>query len=107
MSSPTKTETVLLLGRPGFDANKDAWSVPGVTFLTAATTDEANAASDQGPIDHVVIGSLPQETKVAVVEAILKRSKTTTIHINSEASGAEGFKSFVARLLRGLDGVSA
>jgi hypothetical protein len=104
MTSPTKTETVLLLGRPGFADNANrSIEVPGVRFLTGSSTDDARAAFAQGTIDHVVIGGIDLDAKVQLVRAILQGSSNTTVHLNSDASGPEGFPVFVRRLLRGLD----
>jgi ActR/RegA family two-component response regulator len=104
MSTATRTENVLLLGRPGnADTAKRSIDMPGVRVFYASNVEEARAAVAQGPIDHVVIGSLENETKLQVVKAILNNSPNTTVHLNSEGNGAEGFPAFVSRLLRALE----
>jgi len=105
MSTPTKIETVLLVGRKGspeVDAQMEAVDVPGVNFIGASTIAGAQAAAAKGPIDHAVIGHVDLGTKLDIIKAILENSPGTTIHLNSETSGPEGFTLFVRRLLKAL-----
>jgi hypothetical protein len=101
-------KTVLLLGRLPFDL--DNWrpieSKFGLSPLLSGTCledVEKSFEESQGGIDHVIMGAgLALEDRLDIIRCVFEKSDATTVHMKDRASGREGFRDFVERILGGL-----
>ena len=97
--------TILLVGRTQEVLRRAAEraTAPGVSYAFATTLEGVQAAMGEGAIAHVVVGGgLPTETRLAVVETVLRTADATTLHLKDAASGPDAFEPFLRALVTAL-----
>ena len=97
---------ILVVGRQAqvVTAAETGLDLPDVRVHGATTEAELDAVMASQPIAHVFMGpALPIETRLAMIETIVRSSDTTCVHLKDFSRGPEGALDFIRGIVRGLD----
>ncbi len=98
-------KNVVLVGRTDVVLNdaREGVAAHDAVLFSATTLDEVRNVLNEHPVDIVIIGaSLDLEVRLQIVRHILSVSRSTTVHLKDVASGPQGMRPFVERVLRGF-----